>query len=91
MSIVEVGSESATGTAPVKAGELKLEVVDCAERRGLMATTYESVEDLAAALRRAAEAHGKQDRRTGWAADPDWPNCYALFIVRERAGEELPT
>ncbi len=27
MSSVEVGSESATGTAPVKAGEFKLEVV----------------------------------------------------------------
>lgn len=24
-------------------------------------------------------------------ADPDWPDWYALFMVRERAGEELPT
>jgi len=24
-------------------------------------------------------------------ADPDWPDWYALFMVRERAGEELPS
>ena len=55
-----------------------------------MATTYESVEDLAEALRRAAAAHGKHEERTG-EADPDWPDWYALYMVRERAGEELPT
>ena len=55
-----------------------------------MATTYESVDDLAEALRRAARAHGKHEERTG-AADPDWSDWYALFMVRERAGEELPT
>jgi hypothetical protein len=54
-----------------------------------MGLTYESVEDLAAALRRAAEAHGKHEVRTGQ-ADPDWPDWYALYMVRERAGEELP-
>jgi hypothetical protein len=55
-----------------------------------MATTYESVEELAEALRRAATAHGEHERRTG-EADPDWPDWYALYMVRERAGEELPT
>ena len=55
-----------------------------------MATEYESVEDLADALRRAAEAHGKHEERTG-AADADWPDWYALYMVRERAGDELPT
>jgi hypothetical protein len=25
------------------------------------------------------------------ASDPDWPDWYALYMVRERAGEELPT
>ncbi len=55
-----------------------------------MATTYESVEDLTEALRRAAEAHGKHEERIGQ-ADPDWPDWYALYMVRERAGEELPT
>ncbi len=55
-----------------------------------MATTYESVEELAAALRRAADAHGGHEERTGQ-ADADWPDWYALYMVRERAGEELPT
>ncbi len=55
-----------------------------------MSTTYESVEDLAEALRRAAAAHGKHEARTG-EADPDWPDWYALYMARERAGEELPT
>ena len=55
-----------------------------------MGTTYESVSDLAQALRRAAEAHGRHVVRTG-EADPDWPDWYALYMVRERADEELPT
>jgi len=54
-----------------------------------MATSYESVEDLAAALRRAAEAHGEHEARTG-EEDANWPDWYALYMVRERAGEELP-
>ena len=54
-----------------------------------MATRYESVEDLAEALRRAARAHGQHEERMG-EADPDWPDWYALYMVRERAGEELP-
>jgi len=53
-------------------------------------TTYESVSDLAQALRRAAEAHGRHEKRTG-EADPDWPDWYALYMVRERDGDELPT
>ena len=53
-------------------------------------TTYESVKDLAEALRRAEAAHGAHEKRTGQ-ADPDWPDWYALYMVRERAGEELPT
>jgi hypothetical protein len=54
-----------------------------------MATTYASVSELANALRRAAEAHGKHEQRTG-KADPDWPDWYALYMVRESAGDELP-
>ncbi|HEY3829499.1 MAG TPA: hypothetical protein VGL57_09915 [Solirubrobacteraceae bacterium] len=54
-----------------------------------MATSYESVQDLTDALRRAAAAHGKHEERTGQ-ADADWPDWYALYMVRERAGEELP-
>ncbi len=55
-----------------------------------MATTYESVSDLEEALKRAAAAHGQHEERTG-EADADWPAWYALYMVRERAGEELPT
>ena len=55
-----------------------------------MATTYENVSDLTAALRRAAAAHGRHEEVIG-EADPDWPDWYALYMVRESAGEELPT
>jgi hypothetical protein len=55
-----------------------------------MATTYESVEELAEALRRAEAAHGEHEQRTG-EADPNWPDWYALYMVRARASEELPT
>jgi predicted enzyme related to lactoylglutathione lyase len=53
-------------------------------------TTYASDADLAAALRRAEAAHGKHEERIGH-ADANWPDWYALYMVRERAGEELPT
>jgi hypothetical protein len=55
-----------------------------------MATTYESANDLAEALRRAAAAHGEHEKRIG-KADPDWPDWYAEYMVSERAGDELPT
>jgi hypothetical protein len=54
-----------------------------------MATSYASVEDLAEALRRAAAAHGEHEKRIG-EADENWPDWYALYMVCERAGEELP-
>jgi hypothetical protein len=54
-----------------------------------MAATDESASDLAKFLRRAAEAHGRYEERTG-EADPDRPEWYALYTVRERAGEGLP-
>ena len=52
-------------------------------------TTYASAGALAGALRRAAAAHGEHEARTG-KADPDWPDWYAEYMVREAAGEELP-
>ena len=52
-------------------------------------TAYASAADLAAALRRAAAAHGKHEERTG-EADENWPDWYAEYMVRELAGEELP-
>jgi catechol 2,3-dioxygenase-like lactoylglutathione lyase family enzyme len=54
------------------------------------ATAFASAADLAEALRRAAAAHGEHEARLGQ-ADPDWPAWYAEYMVRERAGQELPT
>ena len=53
-------------------------------------TTYASAGDLAAALRRASAAHGEHEKRTG-KADANWPDWYAEYMVRERAGDELPS
>ena len=53
-------------------------------------TTYESADDLADALRRAAAAHGEHEARTGQ-ADESWPAWYAEYMVRERAGQDVPT
>jgi catechol 2,3-dioxygenase-like lactoylglutathione lyase family enzyme len=54
------------------------------------ATSFGSASDLASALRRAEAAHGEHEKRTGQ-ADPDWPDWYADYMVREQAGEELPS
>ena len=53
-------------------------------------TTYFSIEDVAAALRRAATAHGEHEKRTG-EADANWPDWYASYLVHEQAGDGLPT
>jgi catechol 2,3-dioxygenase-like lactoylglutathione lyase family enzyme len=52
-------------------------------------TTFATVADLAAALRRAAAAHGEHEERTG-EHDADWPDWYADYIVSEQAGKPLP-
>ena len=52
-------------------------------------TTFPSSSDLAAALRRAAAAHGEHEKRTG-GHDPNWPDWYAEYIVREQTGQQLP-
>ena len=52
-------------------------------------TTFASVADLASALRRAEAAHGDHEKRTG-AADPNWPDWCAAYMVAEQAGTELP-
>jgi hypothetical protein len=56
----------------------------------VMPTTFDSAGDLASALRRAAAAHGEHEERTG-EPDPDWPDWYAEYMVREQAGEQLPS
>ena len=53
-------------------------------------TSYGSAVDLAGAMRRASAAHGEHEKRIG-AADPDWPDWYARYMVAEQAGTELPT
>ena len=54
------------------------------------ATTFASAAELAGAMRRAAAAHGEHEKRIG-AADPDWPDWYAAYMVAEQAGMELPS
>ena len=53
-------------------------------------TTFASSTDLAGALRRAAAAHGEDEKRKGGQHDANWPDWYAEYIVREQAGEPLP-
>jgi catechol 2,3-dioxygenase-like lactoylglutathione lyase family enzyme len=54
------------------------------------ATSFASASDLSNALQRASAAHGQHEARIG-RADPDWPDWYAEYMVREQAGEELPS
>jgi catechol 2,3-dioxygenase-like lactoylglutathione lyase family enzyme len=59
-------------------------------RVDLATTSFASANDLASALRRASAAHGQHEKRIG-AADPNWPDWYAEYIVAEQAGTKLPT
>jgi catechol 2,3-dioxygenase-like lactoylglutathione lyase family enzyme len=52
-------------------------------------TTFASANDLASAMRRASVAHGEHEKLIG-AADPNWPDWYAKYMVAEQAGTELP-
>jgi catechol 2,3-dioxygenase-like lactoylglutathione lyase family enzyme len=53
-------------------------------------TTFSSSPELAAALRRAATAHGEHEKRIGKHDMVGWPDWYAEYIVREQAGKPLP-
>jgi catechol 2,3-dioxygenase-like lactoylglutathione lyase family enzyme len=53
-------------------------------------TAYPSAPALAAALRRAAAAHGEHEQRSGQ-RDEDWPDWYAAYMVAEQAGTDLPS
>ena len=53
-------------------------------------TSFASAADLADAMRRASAAHGEHEKRIG-AADPNWPDWYAAYMVAEQAGTALPT
>jgi catechol 2,3-dioxygenase-like lactoylglutathione lyase family enzyme len=52
-------------------------------------TSFASVVDLASALRRAEAAHSVHEKRIG-AADANWPDWYASYMVAEEAGTGLP-
>ncbi|GIF66718.1 glyoxalase [Asanoa ishikariensis] len=52
-------------------------------------TSYESVNDLADAMRRASAAHGEHEKRTG-EADANWPDWYATYMASEQSGAEPP-
>jgi catechol 2,3-dioxygenase-like lactoylglutathione lyase family enzyme len=53
-------------------------------------TTFASQAALVAALRRAAAAHGEHEKRIG-RHDENWADWYADHIVREQAGQPLPS
>lgn len=53
-------------------------------------TSFGSIVELAAALRRAAAAHGEHEQRHGGEYDEDWPDWYAAYLAAEQAGAELP-
>jgi len=53
-------------------------------------TTFTSSTELANALRRAAAAHGEHEKRTG-GPDANWSSWYADYIMREQAGQPLPS
>lgn len=52
-------------------------------------TSFASASDLSSALQRAAMAHGQHEKRIGQ-ADPNWPDWYAEYMVREQSGQEPP-
>jgi catechol 2,3-dioxygenase-like lactoylglutathione lyase family enzyme len=54
-------------------------------------TTFTSATELAGALRRASAAHGEHEKRAGGKYDENWPDWYAEYIVREQAGQPLPS
>jgi catechol 2,3-dioxygenase-like lactoylglutathione lyase family enzyme len=51
-------------------------------------TTFTSSSELAAALRRAATAHGEHEKRIG-RHDAEWADWYAEYIIQEQSGKEL--
>ena len=54
-------------------------------------TTFASPAALAAAMRRAAAAHGEHEKRIGKHDTVGWPDWYAEYIVAEQTGRPLPS
>lgn len=51
--------------------------------------SFSTSTEMAAALRRAAAAHGEHEKLTG-KHDEGWPDWYAEYIVNEQTGRPLP-
>jgi hypothetical protein len=49
-----------------------------------MSATYDSAVDLASALRRASDAHGRHEKEIGH-PDANWPDWYAQYMVNEQS------
>ena len=52
-------------------------------------TSYGSASDLASAMRRAENAHGEHEKRTGQ-RDAAWADWYAAYMAAEQSGGMLP-
>ena len=78
---VALARESQPAAAIVK--ELVSRVPECTTSA---LASYDSVSDLADALRRAEAAHAKYEKETG-RSDPDWPDWYAQHMADESAGQ----
>jgi hypothetical protein len=52
-------------------------------------TTFASANDLASAMRRAAAAHGEDEKRNGQNG-VNWPDWYAAYMAAEQSGTALP-
>jgi catechol 2,3-dioxygenase-like lactoylglutathione lyase family enzyme len=52
---------------------------------------FSSPAELAAAMRRAADAHGEHEKRIGKHDTVGWPDWYAEYMVAEQTGKPLPT
>jgi len=54
-------------------------------------TMFTSAAALAAAMRRAAAAHGEHEKRIGKHDTTGWPDWYAEYIAAEQTGKPLPS
>jgi predicted enzyme related to lactoylglutathione lyase len=79
----------ASFSGPDGNGWLLQEVTERLPGRVEAGTAFASAADLAAALRRAAAAHGEHEKRTG-EHDVNWPDWYAEYIANEQAGKPMP-
>ena len=58
-------------------------------RIDVAATSFATARDLASAMRRAENAHGEHEKRTGQ-RDAEWADWYAAYMVAEQSGAKLP-